>query len=816
MRHARHSRRRALMPTDAGDPPATRARPRLRAVPPGVHDDARPYVGRSVPRVEDWPLLTGGGRYVDDIDRPGQLHAHVVRSDVAHATIRSLTTDHARRQPGVIDVVTANDIPDVRIPVRMMPSEEAEPLTQPPLARNRVRYVGEPVAVVLAVDAYLAEDAAGEIELELEELDPVLDTLAAAEPSAPRLHERPAEGEGNVVNRLRAAHGASIDEVLAGAAAVVHERLRVHRHAAFPIETRGLVAEVDDASRRLTVWGPTKVKHFNRALLARLLEIDEERIRFVEPDVGGGFGARGEFYPEDFLVPWLALRHRRPVKWVEDRREHFVATNHSREAWCDVEVGAAADGRLLAFRARCLFDQGAYARTHGTTLLPYIIMRHLCGPYRWAGVDIEACSVLTNKTPAGTYRGPGQYEAAFFRERMVDMVAARLALDPADVRACSLVPVDAMPYRIDLGVGMPPVVYDGGDFPHVLDTVLERGGYERLHDERVRRREQGELVGVGLSTYVEEASFGRYEHARVVARPDGGGYTAYAGVASLGQGVRTVLAQILADELSESIERVEIAHHDTDEVPQGLGAYASRGTVIGGGAVMDAARDLRRRALKAAADRLEIAEADLELAPGGVVRPRGQPNLGIAVADLGCEGSCVFDKPAPSFDMGAMLALVEVDGETGAVTLRRLVVCHDVGRMVNPQLVEGQLVGGAVQGAGGALVEQLTYDASGQPLVTSFMDYLMPTAGDAPEVEAVGLELPHHDPDTEHPLGLKGAGEGGIIGAGAAIANAVADAVREQAGVAVSLPLTPETVLDAARGDITARTDAATLALRLS
>jgi aerobic carbon-monoxide dehydrogenase large subunit len=759
-----------------------------------VHDQGG-YVGRSVPRVEDRPLLIGAGRYVDDIDRPGQLHAHVVRSDVAHARIRSIATARPRRYPGVVDVVTAEDIPDVRIPVRMMPSDEAAAVTQAPLARGRVRYVGEPIAVVVAADAYAAEDAAEAIEVQLDELDPVLDAWETVEPSAPRLHDGIAAG--NVVNRLHAAHGEPVDEVLARADLVVAERLRVHRHAAFPIETRGLVAEVDPVSGRLTVWGPTKVKHFNRDLLARLLGIDEDRIRFIEPDVGGGFGARGEFYPEDFLVPWLALRHRRPVKWVEDRREHFLATNHSREVWCDLEIGAAADGRLLAFRARCLVDQGAYARTHGTVLLPHIVVRHLPGPYRWDGFDIEAASVLTNKTPSGTYRGPGQYEAAFFRERMVDVVAARLGVDPAQVRARSVVPVDAMPYRIDFADGASPVVYDGGDFPHTLATVLERSGYARLRDEAADRRRRGELVGLGVAAYVEEASFGRYEHARVVPRTDGSGYTAYAGVASLGQGVRTVLAQILADELGEPIERVDVVHHDTDEVPQGLGAYASRATVIGGGAVMAAARELRAKLLEAASERLEIAVADLELVPGGVVRPRGYPAGGIPVAELGCEGRCVFDKPTPSFDMGAMVALVQVDADTGGVEVRRLVVCHDVGRMVNPQLVEGQLVGAAVQGLGGALLERLTYDGSGQPLVTSFMDYLLPTARDAPDVDALALELPHHDAATEHPLGLKGAGEGGVIGAGAAIANAVADAVGQDAAMA-AIPLAPEAIRAAA------------------
>jgi carbon-monoxide dehydrogenase large subunit len=749
-----------------------------------------PYVGRSFPRVEDRPLLTGRGCFVDDVQRPGQVHARIVRSEVAHGRIRAIATARAAAAPGVVAVVTGDDIPDVRIPVRMMPSDEAVPTTQPPLARDVVRYVGEPVAVVVATDPYLAEDAAGDVEVDVEPMPAIVDALASAAAGAAPLHAGAASG--NLVNRLRTRHGADVDELLAGAHAVVSDRLRVQRHAAIPMETRGLVAEPEAATGRLTVWGPTKVKHFNRTILADFLQMREEDIRFLEPDVGGGFGGRGEFYPEDFLLPWLALRLGRPVKWIEDRREHFVALNHSRETWCDLEMGADADGRLLAFRARCWVDQGAYARTHGTMLMPWVILTHLAGPYAWRGFEVEACSVLTNKTPSGTYRGPGMFEAAFFRERMVDRLADELGADPADLRAAGVVPAGAMPFSIALSDGHAPLVYDGGDFPHVLDTLASRTAEVRR--EAARRRAGGELVGTGVAAYVEAASFGRYEYARVVPQDDGR-FVAYVGVASLGQGVRTVLAQIAADELGVPIERVDVVHHDTDLVPQGFGAYASRATVIGGGAVLGAADDLWAKAFEAASERLEISPADLERAPGGVVRPRGHPSRGIPLADLDCEGACRFDKPAPSYDMGATLAVVAVDPETGAVAVTRLVVCHDVGRAVNPLLVDGQLVGAAAQGVGGALFEDLAYGDDGQPLATSFMDYLMPTAAEIPPIDAVALELAHHDPATAHPLHLKGAGEGGIIGAGAAIANAVADAVGARAGPLCTLPITPDTIV---------------------
>jgi carbon-monoxide dehydrogenase large subunit len=749
------------------------------------------YVGQSLPRVEDGPLLTGAAAFVDDLGRSRQLVARVVRSEVAYGRLVAVRTRDARLQPGVVAVITADDIPPHRIPVRMMPSDEAVPVTQPALARDLVRYVGEPIAVVVAEDAYAAEDAAGQVEVEIDELEPLLDGPAAAHVDAPALHAD--AFTGNVVNTLRSSWGRPADDIFESADVVVSDRLRIQRHAAIPLETRGLLADFDPDTGRLTVWGPTKVKHFNRTLLAGFLDVPEATIRFVEPDVGGGFGARGEFYPEDFLIPWLAIELGRPVKWVEDRREHFLAINHSRETWCDFTIAANRDGRLLGFRASCLVDQGAYARTHGTLLLPWVLVHHLAGPYVWDGLEIEARSVLTNKTPSGTYRAPCQYEAAFFRERMIDRLACALRTDPAALRRRNLVPVDAMPYRMELRDITPPVVYDNGDFDKVMSSLLDHAHYDELRADAERRRADGELTGVGMAAYVEETAFGRYEYAWIVPR-DSGGWTARVGIASLGQGVRTVLAQIVADQLQVPVEEVEVSHHDTDVVPQGFGAYASRATIVGGGAVVGAVEDLKRKAFQAAAERLEIAEEDLEWAPGAIVQPRGNPRRGIACAELGCTGEHRFDKPLPVFDMGACLAEVTVDAETGAVGMRRLVVCHDIGQAVNPQLVDGQLVGGAAQGVGGTLFEELAYDANGQPLATSFMDYLMPTAAEVPPVDTLQLDLPHWVHATANPLGMKAAGEGGIVGMGAAISNAVADAIGDSSELC-HLPLTPDVVL---------------------
>jgi aerobic carbon-monoxide dehydrogenase large subunit len=746
------------------------------------------YVGVSVPRVEDGPLLTGDARFVDDIGQGAQLHARIVRSDVAHGRIVAVRADAALARPGVVRVITAVDAPDVRIPVRMMPSDEAKPVTQPPLARDVVRYVGEPVAVVVATDPYTAEDAAADVEVEIEPAAPLLDGPGAAAADAAPLHD--GVPTGNVINTLRSRWGGDVDELFAAAGVVVRDRLRVQRHFATPLETRGLVAAYADG--RLTVWGPTKVKHFNRTLLAGFLGLEEDAVRFVEPDVGGGFGARGEFYPEDFLVPWLAIELGRPVKWVEDRRECFVALNHSRETWCDFEIAATNDGRLLGFRAACLVDQGAYARTHGTVLMPWVLVHHLAGPYVWEGLEIEARSVLTNKTPSGTYRAPCQYEAAFFRERMVDRLAAALDADPVAMRARNLITTEAMPYRMELSDITPPVVYDNGDFPQVVDALLGRAEHERVGAQCDARRARGELVGMGMAAYVEETAFGRHEYATIAPSEDGG-WVAHVGIASLGQGVRTALAQVVADELRVPLAHVEISHRDTDLVPQGFGAYASRTTIIGGGAVVGGCDDLKRKALAAAADRLEISQQDLEVGPGPVVHPAGNPSRGIPIAELGVTGDCRFDKPLPTFDMGACVAEVAVDRDTGEIRVERMVVSHDIGTAINPQLVDGQLVGGAAQGVGGALFEELAYDSSGQPLSTSFMDYLMPTAAEVPPVATVQLDLPHWDPATGNPLQAKAAGEGGIVGAGAAIANAVADAVGDDPTLS-HLPLRPGAV----------------------
>jgi carbon-monoxide dehydrogenase large subunit len=710
-------------------------------------------VGRSAGRARDAALLAGRGCYVADLDRPGQVWARVVRSPVAHAGLLAVETAVARAHPGVAAVLTTADVPDVRIPIRLpfASTPAAERALQPPLARDVVRYVGEPVALVLAADPWSAEDAAELVELDLDLRD------AAGLEGGPLVHE--ALGS-NVVDTVAVRHG-NVDAAFAAADVVVARRLELARQTGAPLETRGLLAEPSDGG--VTVWGAAKVKHFNRAALATLLGLDVEQIRLVEVDVGGGFGVRGELYPEDVLVPLAALRLGRPVKWIEDRAEHLVATNHARGQVHELELAATRDGRLLALRGTARVDQGAYVRTQG--ILPAILPgHHLPGPYVWEAFDLSAEAVLTHRTPVGTYRGPGMTEAAFVRERLLDVLAAELGLDPAELRRRNLVPASRMPLVYDLGPDAPPLAYGSGDFAGGFERLLDAAGYDELCADRDRRRRAGEHVGIGLAAVVELGAIGPYEEATVTALP-GGEAVVRAGVASLGQGIETALAQIAAEELGLEPAAVAVRHHDTADIASGFGSFASRSTVVAGNAVAVACRNLLARAAELGVDPVEVGET------------AGR-----------------FEQPHPAFSFGAALSVVSLDPETGRVVPERHVVLHDVGRAINPALVEGQLAGAAVQGVAGALLEELPYDETGQPLAVSLADYRLPTLCDAPPVEVVIVERPLSD----NPLGVKGAGEAGIVGAPAAVANAVADALPPGAAEPLSLPLTPPRVSELA------------------
>jgi carbon-monoxide dehydrogenase large subunit len=750
-------------------------------------------IGASIKRKEDPRLLLGEGRYIDDVRLPGMLHAAIVRSPQAHARIGAIDAAAARGLPGVALVATAEDLGHTsRIPIRLGPRPALEPFLQPVLARWRVRYVGEPVAVVVAGDRRVAEDAAELVTVDYETLPVVPDIEQAIRPDAVALHEGTS---GNVADRLLTTV-ADADAAMAGAPVRLRRRLTVQRHSGVPMETRGLLAAYDAATGLLTMWGPTKVPHFNRRVLAGLLGWPEERIRFVEPDVGGGFGVRGEFYPEDFLIPWAAIRLRRPVKWVEDRREHLAATNHSRQQIHDVEIGATRDGRLVALIDHVAVDMGAYLRTHGVTV-PELTGALLPGPYRLPHYRCEVACVMTNKTPTGTYRAPGRYEGNFVRERTMDLLAQAVGLDPAEIRRRNFIPPDAMPYTVGTRALGEVTTYDVGAYASTLEAALEAIRYPQARHNQSRARNVGRRVGVGIGCFVEKAGPGPWEAARVVLDATGRA-TVYTGGTSLGQGIETVLAQICAQQLGLAVDDVTVRHGDTAEVPDGVGAWGSRVTVVGGCAVHYAAGEVKTIVLERAAKHLEAAARDLVI-ENGHVWVRGAPGRRVAVKDLvpreGLSAAHRYHATKMTYPYGAHAAVVDVDPSTGQVTVLDYAIAYDVGRAVNPRLVEGQLVGGLAQGLGGALLEELAYDEQGQLLSATLMDYLLPSSMEMPR--RVTIRILEETPTPLNPLGVKGAGEGGTAAVGAAIANAIADALGPQGTAIADLPVTPQRVVEA-------------------
>jgi len=765
------------------------------------------YVGQSLKRREDERLLLGGRCYVGDMWRPGMLHAAILRSPHAHARIARLETGVVRRAPGVAEVITYRDAPELArpIPMRMSERETMNRFLQRPLADGKVRYAGEPVAVVLAESRYLAEDALELIEVDYEPLPVVTDTRAAGEPGAPLLFE---EQGTNVATTYTISYG-DVGEAVREADLVLRETFKIQRHTAVPMETRGLVAEWDPNRAILTVWGMTKVPFFNRSVVAEHLGLPEHSVHFVQTDVGGAFGVRGELYPEDFLVPLMAMRARRPVKWIEDRREHLHAANHSRQQHHEVVLALRKDGAILGVHDRFWFDMGAYVRTHGATV-PNNTAGYIPGPYQIPHYRAEVTCVVTNKTPAGTYRGPGRFEANFVRERLVDMAARALGMDPAEIRRRNFIPAEAMPYEVGTTTLARSVVYDNGDFPRLFSRALEQFGYAALREEQARALKEGRYLGIGIAYVIEKTGLGPWECARVKVDPSGK-VGVITGVPSVGQGVETVFAQVCADALGVAYEDVTVRWGDTDLLPDGGGAFASRGTVMGGSAVFQAARRVREKVLAVAARELEAHPGDLELRDGRVhvkgvadralslreVARAAAPTRALkAGAEPGLEAIEFYQQDKMTYGNGAHLVLVEVDPETGGVHILRYLVDYDVGRAINPRLVNGQIVGGIAQGLGSALMEELAYDEHGQLTTGSLMDYLLPTSAEVPPID---VHMGEEHPSTLNPLGVKGVGEDGLVAAGPAIANAVADALLPLGVSVTALPLSPGHLRDLIR-----------------
>ena len=741
------------------------------------------FVGRSVPRLEDRPLLTGQGRFAADISFAGQWTMRIVRSPIAHARIKSIESSVALKLPGVHAIWTHKDIAQIPpIPFRLTGLKQLEPYRQPILAKDVVRYVGEPIAAIFAENAYVAEDAAELVELASEPLEA---TMLATEP--PGSYGQELNTEPGI---LRKTYG-DVDAVFRDAHSVVSLELSIGRHTGVPLETRGAIARYDEARDVLELHGAAKVPHWNRDTIAQMLERKKDSVQLYEGHVGGGFGIRGEIYPEDILVCVAALKFRRPVKWIEDRREHLIAANHSREQHHRVKAAIDAQGRILAVDDEFFHDNGAYMRTHAATV-PDLAAAMLPGPYRVPAYRATGHIRLTNKTPCGTYRAPGRYESTFVRERLLDAIAAKVGVDKVEIRRRNLIRKSAMPYALGLDTLGTQIVYDSGDYAMLLDKALKAARWDEIQKQLGERRKNGERVGAGIAMFVEKSGLGPFDTARAEIRPDGT-VEVVTGVASIGQGVETVIAQICADTLGVDYTNIRVTHGQTDRIARGMGAFASRVTVMCGEATRLAATKLRARILEAAAELMQSRADALDIVDGEIVR-HGRPGPSMPLAELArilpntLSAEDTFESTHMVYPYGVHVAVVRVDADTGSVAIERYVIAYDVGKAVNPKLVEGQIVGGLAQGVGGALLEEFLYDENGEPLSVTFADYLMPTAREVPDVSILVSE---DAPSPLNPLGLKGAGEGGANPVGAAIASAIDDALQRP-GLVTQLPVTPQ------------------------
>jgi carbon-monoxide dehydrogenase large subunit len=766
------------------------------------------YFGEPVRRREDPRLLTGRGTYVDDVQPPNLLHAAVLRSPHARARISHLDVSRAAAVPGVALVLAHADLPaTLGAPLpRLIPHPALiHHKTQYALAPGQVRHVGEPVAFVVAASRYLAEDALDLIEAAYEPLPAVVDLEAAARPGGPLVHE---DMGTNVCAEYTQRVG-DPDTAFAAAPHVFRERLRMDRGAASPIETRGVLAAWNERTGELVVYDSTQAPIRIRNYLAALLGLPQNHVRVIAPDVGGGFGPKIMMcYPEEILVPLAAMRLGRPVKWIEDRRENFVSTNQEREQIHDAEIAVDAEGRILAVRTRFLYDSGAYI-PYGI-IVPIVASTQLVGPYRIPNYECSFKAVFTNKVIVSPYRGAGRPHGCFVMERLMDRVARELGVDRAEVRRRNLIQPDQFPY--DTGLifqDNAPLVYDSGNYPAVFARALDLIGYADWPGAQAAARRDGRTLGLGVALYVEGTGIGPYEGCRVTVEPTGRVYAATS-VGTQGQGHFTSFAQIVADALGVDVGDVTITTGDSGAFGWGTGTFASRAAVVAGNAVALAAAAVREKALLVAARLLEARPEDVELA-GGRAFVRGSPARAVALGEVavaanplrgtippewegpGLEASRYFAPPRGTFAAGCHAAIVEIDRDTGGLAVQKYVVVHDCGRVINPLILGGQIEGGVAQGIGNAFYEQLVYDPDGQVLTQTYMDYLLPTASEVPSVEIAHIETP----SPLNPLGVKGAGEAGVIPVPAVIASAIDDALGTRV---TEMPLSHGRLLALARG----------------
>jgi carbon-monoxide dehydrogenase large subunit len=767
------------------------------------HTTTSKFIGARVERAEDHELLTGKGVFVDDIDFPGMLHAHVVRSVHARAKILRIDTTAAKRAPGVVDVITFEDLGAVRKLPLTIPHPSLKPLTEFPMARDKVRYVGEPVAVIVATSRHVAEDAAPLVDIEYEVQPPCVSIEKALAPDAPLVHESEPD---NVAGFMKQSTG-NVDKAFAEADHVVKETLRVHRGGCHAIETRGIVAHYEPKAGFLTIWASCQGPHRIRRTLLQLMDMPEHKVRVIAPRVGGGFGPKGGFYPENFLVPWLAVRFGTSVKWIEDRREHFIASRQERDQTHWVEAAFNNDGKIVGLKNFFLYDTGAYSTS---LVVPWITLATIPGPYKIPNLQLEFKAVYTNKVTAMVVRGAGRPQAAYVMEKVMDRIAREIDMDPAEVRRRNFIQKNEYPYSVGiLYRDNNPLEYDSGNYPACLEKGLEMIGYEDFRKSQLESRKQGVRLGVGIAAYVEGTGFGPYEGGSVKVGTDGKIYV-FTGAASQGQGQETALGQICADYLGVDFKNIEVITGDSAAIPHGVGTFASRVMVTAGNAIAQASEQLRNKALELAAHKLECRSEDLDLVNGEIF-VKGTPEKKISLRMLaheaanrvsgfmvdrsvepGLEATVYYSPRRSTHSNGVHVAVVKVDEETGRVEVQRYAVAHDCGTIINPMLVDGQIHGGVAHGIGNALYEEVIHDESGQILNASYMDYYLPGALEVPRMEVAHIETP----TPLNPLGCKGAGEGGTIPSPTAIALAIEDALADLNVKVDRLPVRPDVLLN--------------------
>jgi carbon-monoxide dehydrogenase large subunit len=751
-------------------------------------------VGARVKRKEDPRLITGAGNYVDDIKLHDMQHLALLRSPHAHARIKSIDTSKAASAPGVRAVLTGGDIKRMSEPLPTVGGvEDLKTPDHPAMAIEEVNHLGEIVAGVVAADRYLARDAVDLIEVEYEVLPAVIDMEKAIETGSPLVHE---DLGTNIGYRMEV--GTDVDAAFRDADVVVKQRMSNQRLIPNPLENRGVVAHYEQGPATLTVWTSTQIPHMLRGMYATLLRLPEQRVRVVAPDVGGGFGCKLNVYPEDIITACAAMAVRKPVKWIEERSEGFLATSHGRDQLADVEAAAKKDGTITGLRFRVLADLGAYNQLF-TPLVPTFTGAMASGCYEVANIKCEIMGVYTNKTATDAYRGAGRPEAAYYLERIVDIVADELELDPAEVRRKNFIPPSAFPYATPTGQ-----TYDSGNYELTLNRVLEMANMPKLREEQAKARSEGRFIGIGFSTYVEICGIGGWESATV--RVDGSGKaTVLTGSSPHGQGQETSFAQLAADELGLPMEDVLVVHGDTSVVATGIGTFGSRAMAVGGGAVVMSTTKVKDKAKQIASHMMEALPDDVVYSEGRMY-VRGHAEKGLTLGEVaaaawagtelppdtepGLEATSHFNPAGATFPFGAHLAVVEIDPDSGQVKLLRYIAVDDCGTPINPLLIDGQVHGGIAQGVGQALYEEAIYDSSGQLITGSLMDYALPTAAMLPAFEMDRTETP----TPNNPLGAKGVGEAGTIGTAAAVVNAVVDALSPLGVRHVDMPVKPEKI----------------------